>query len=54
MFTSAGVCAIQKDKGLNVLLTELFAETILYFGKGMRTRTGKVLEKKDIRLEEFW
>ena len=46
MCVSADVCAIQKDKGLNVLdVLELFAETILYFGKWMRTRTGMVLEK---------
>lgn len=29
---SADVCAIQKDKGLNVLLTKLFAETSLWQG----------------------
>lgn len=51
---SADVCAIQKEKALNVLLTEFFAEMTLYFGKEMRTRTGKVLEKKYIKLEKFW
>lgn len=52
MHVSADVCAIQKNKGLNVLLPELFAETILWQGdknknwKGFREeihQPGKVL-----------
>lgn len=50
----SAVCATQKDKGLGVLFTELSAEVFLYFSKGMGTRTGKVLEKKYVKLEKSW
>lgn len=50
----SAVCATQKDKGLGVFFTELSAEVFLYFSKGMGTRTGKVLEKKYVKLEKSW